>query len=81
MPRIFPDAAAENRVIQVNAKYNGIGFIALISSTFFARFALQWRFAMLPALPLRFRRSRAGGNPSHAGFSRSGTAGFPPARE
>ena len=32
MPRIFPDAAAENLVIQVNAKYNGVGFIAIISN-------------------------------------------------
>ena len=32
MPRIFPDAAAENLVIQINAKYNGHGFIALISN-------------------------------------------------
>lgn len=31
MPRIFPDAAAENRVIQINAKFSGHGQIALIS--------------------------------------------------
>ncbi|MDP3664077.1 MAG: type ISP restriction/modification enzyme, partial [Nitrosomonas sp.] len=32
MPRIFPDAEAENRVIQINAKYSGHGQIALISN-------------------------------------------------
>ncbi len=31
MPRIFPDAEAENLVIQINAKYSGHGQIALIS--------------------------------------------------
>jgi predicted helicase len=31
MPRIFPDAAAKNRVIQVNAKFNGNGQIAIMS--------------------------------------------------
>ncbi|TWH71292.1 putative helicase [Azomonas agilis] len=31
MPRIFPDARAENLVIQTDAKYQGKGFIALIS--------------------------------------------------
>ena len=31
MPRIFPDASAENRVIQINANFRGDGHIALIS--------------------------------------------------
>lgn len=31
MPRVYPDAEAKNLVIQVNAKYDGNGFIALIS--------------------------------------------------
>ncbi|MHB8408997.1 MAG: DEAD/DEAH box helicase [Acidiferrobacterales bacterium] len=33
MPRIFPDAAAENRVITTDAKWSGHGFPALISNT------------------------------------------------
>jgi predicted helicase len=33
MPRIFPDAEAENLVITVNAKHSGDGHIALISNT------------------------------------------------
>ncbi len=32
MPRIFPSALIENKVIQINAKYSGVGFIALISN-------------------------------------------------
>lgn len=32
MPRIFPDASAENIVIQINAKYAGYGQIAIISN-------------------------------------------------
>ncbi|OQS35921.1 DEAD/DEAH box helicase [Chromobacterium haemolyticum] len=31
LPRIFPDSECKNRVIQINAKYNGVGFISLIS--------------------------------------------------
>ena len=31
MPRIFPDKSAENRVIQINAKFTGYGQIALMS--------------------------------------------------
>ena len=31
MPRIFPNMAAENRVIQINANYSGYGFIGLIA--------------------------------------------------
>lgn len=33
MPRIFPNSAAKNLVIQMNAKFNGHGFIALMSDT------------------------------------------------
>ena len=32
MPRIFPDAQAENLIIQINAKYNGDSNLALISN-------------------------------------------------
>lgn len=32
MPRIFPDAAAENLAIMINVKHSGHGFIALISN-------------------------------------------------
>ena len=33
IPRIFPDVASQNVVIQVNAKFQGIGSIALIANT------------------------------------------------
>ena len=33
MPRIFPDTAAENRVIMTNSKYSGHGIIVMISDT------------------------------------------------
>jgi len=33
LPRIYPDSAAQNLVIQINAKYNGNGHIALISNS------------------------------------------------
>lgn len=33
MPRIFPDAAAENRVILTNSNWSGHGFIAMISDS------------------------------------------------
>ncbi len=57
MPRIFPDATARNRVIQVNAKYNG-SRIHCDHERCLARSALQRRFPVLSAVFVRRTRRR-----------------------